>query len=63
MINRILGKIVEKNPSAVIVDVGGLGYEIGIPVSTFSKLPQIGKKCSCLHTSTLGKIPTNFWIS
>jgi len=44
MINRILGKIVEKNPSVVIVDVGGLGYEVGIPVSTFSKLPQIGEK-------------------
>ena len=44
MINRVLGIIVEKNPSVVIVDVGGVGYEIGIPVSTFSKLPQIGEK-------------------
>ena len=44
MINRILGIIVEKTPSVVVVDVGGIGYEIGIPVSTFSKLPQIGKK-------------------
>ena len=44
MINRLSGIIVEKNPSIVIVDVGGVGYEIGIPVSTFSKLPQIGKK-------------------
>ena len=44
MINRILGIIVEKNPSIVILDVGGIGYEIGIPVSAFSKLPQIGEK-------------------
>ncbi|MDA9689949.1 Holliday junction branch migration protein RuvA [Betaproteobacteria bacterium] len=44
MINRILGIIVERNPSVVIVDVGGVGYEIGIPVSTFSKLPPIGEK-------------------
>ena len=44
MINRVLGIIVEKNPSVVIVDVGGVGYEIGIPVSTFSTLPQIGEK-------------------
>ena len=44
MINRILGIIVEKNPSTVIVDVGGVGYEIGIPVSTFAKLPKIGEK-------------------
>ena len=49
MINRILGTIVEKNPSIVILDVGGIGYEIGIPVSTFSKLPQIGEKV-LLHT-------------
>ncbi len=44
MINRILGVIIEKNPSIVVLDVGGIGYEVGIPVSTFSKLPQIGEK-------------------
>ena len=44
MINRILGVILEKNPSIVVLDVGGIGYEVGIPVSTFSKLPQIGEK-------------------
>tara|TARA_B100001939_G_C16583528_1_gene463802 strand:+ start:46 stop:603 length:558 start_codon:yes stop_codon:yes gene_type:complete len=44
MINRILGIIVEKKPSIVILDVGGIGYEVGIPVSTFSMLPQTGEK-------------------
>ena len=44
MINRISGTIIEKNPSAIVLNVGGIGYEIGIPVSTFSKLPQIGEK-------------------
>ena len=42
--------------SVVIVDVGGVGYEIGIPVGTQNY--QIGEKCSCLHRSTSGKIPS-----
>ena len=60
MINRVLGIIVEKNPSVVIVDVGGVGYEIGIPVSTFSKLPQIGEKVLLYTHLYIGKMPTNF---
>jgi len=44
MINRLSGTIAEKTPSLAVLEVGGMGYEIGIPVTTFSKLPQIGEK-------------------
>ena len=44
MINRISGTLVEKKPSVAVIDTVGLGYEIGIPVSTFAKLPKLGEQ-------------------
>ena len=40
MIAHLRGTLLEKHPNAVIVDVGGVGYEITIPVSAFSSLPE-----------------------
>lgn len=40
MISHIRGTLVRKQPLLVIVDVGGLGYSINIPLSTFEKLPD-----------------------
>ncbi|MCH8288270.1 MAG: Holliday junction branch migration protein RuvA [Candidatus Marinimicrobia bacterium] len=40
MISHIRGTLVQKQPLLVIVDVGGLGYSINIPLSTFEKLPD-----------------------
>lgn len=42
MIAFLSGKLLEKNASAVIVDVGGVGYEVSIPLSTFYELGEIG---------------------
>ena len=42
MIALLRGTLIEKHPNQVIVDVGGVGYEVIIPVSTFSKLPDAG---------------------
>ncbi|SFU67515.1 Holliday junction DNA helicase subunit RuvA [Nitrosomonas eutropha] len=49
MIGRITGLLLEKHPPLVLVDVQGTGYEIDVPMSTFCKLPDIGKKVT-LHT-------------
>lgn len=49
MIGRITGLLLEKNPPQIVVDVGGLGYEIDVPMSTFYNLPASGQKVS-LHT-------------
>jgi Holliday junction DNA helicase RuvA len=35
MIARLNGKVLEKHPSRVIVDVGGVGYDVLVPLSTF----------------------------
>ena len=43
MIARLEGRLAEKRPEFVILDVGGVGYEVRVPVSTFLGLPDEGK--------------------
>ena len=38
MITQIKGKLVEKNPTQVVVDCNGIGYEVNISLYTFSSL-------------------------
>lgn len=38
MITHIRGKLVEKNPTNVVIDCGGVGYNLNISLHTFSKL-------------------------
>jgi Holliday junction DNA helicase RuvA len=42
MIALLRGTLAEKSPNQAIVDVGGVGYDVTIPVSTFSALPNTG---------------------
>ena len=44
MIGRLSGILVAKNPPQVMVDAGGVGYEIDVPMSTFYNLPATGEK-------------------
>lgn len=46
MIGRITGTVLEKTPPQVCIDVGGVGYEIDVPVSTLYDLPDTGGKVS-----------------
>ena len=46
MIVTIIGTILEQSPLTVVIEAGGLGYEVNIPLSTAEKLPNIGKECS-----------------
>ena len=43
MIALLEGRLAEKRPEGVILDVGGVGYEVRVPVSTFLSLPEEGK--------------------
>ena len=49
MIGRLNGKLVLKQPPWLLIDAGGVGYEIEAPMSTFYKLPAVGETVS-LHT-------------
>jgi Holliday junction DNA helicase RuvA len=49
MIGRIRGKLLEKIPPDLLVDVGGVAYEIQAPMSTFYQLPNLGESVT-LHT-------------
>jgi Holliday junction DNA helicase RuvA len=49
MIGRISGLLIAKNPPQVLVEAGGLAYEVDVPMSTFYSLPATGERVS-LHT-------------
>jgi Holliday junction DNA helicase RuvA len=42
MIAHLAGKLLAKQATSVIIDVGGVGYEVTIPVSTFYDLGEVG---------------------
>lgn len=40
MIGYLRGRVLEKRPNQVILEVGGVGYDVNIPVSTYYQLPD-----------------------
>lgn len=46
MIHYLKGKLVAKSPTFVIVEVGGLGYRVNFPLSTYAALPPEGTTVS-----------------
>ncbi len=46
MFALITGKLAHKSASEVVVDVGGIGYQVYIPLSTFYELPDTGDNVS-----------------
>ncbi|MEO8026840.1 MAG: Holliday junction branch migration protein RuvA [Bryobacteraceae bacterium] len=51
MIAHLRGILLEKHPNQAIVDAHGVGYDVAIPVSTFSSLPELGHEVKLrIHT-------------
>jgi len=44
MIGRLSGTLLEKSPPTLLVDVGGVGYDVDVPMSTFYDLPALGER-------------------
>ncbi len=49
MIGQIKGRLLEKNPPEILVEVGGITYEVLVPMSTLYQLPDLGDLIH-LHT-------------
>jgi Holliday junction DNA helicase RuvA len=51
MIALLRGVLLEKHPNQAIVETGGVGYDVTIPVSTFTHLPEVGAEVRLrIHT-------------
>ncbi|HEV3198789.1 MAG TPA: Holliday junction branch migration protein RuvA [Bryobacteraceae bacterium] len=51
MIALLRGVLIEKHPNQAIVEAGGVGYDVTIPVSTFTHLPDAGAEVRLrIHT-------------
>ena len=51
MIAFLTGRLIEKHPNRVIVDVGGVGYDVQVPLSTFYTLGDAGAEVALrVHT-------------
>ncbi|MBO7223654.1 MAG: Holliday junction branch migration protein RuvA [Kiritimatiellae bacterium] len=48
MIAFLRGILYEKQLSHIVLDVGGVGYEVMIPLSTYDTLPKVGSEYKCL---------------
>ncbi|MGD0569884.1 MAG: Holliday junction branch migration protein RuvA [Candidatus Sulfotelmatobacter sp.] len=51
MIAHLRGKLLAKHPNQIVVETGGVGYELNISVPTFSELPASGSEVA-LHVHT-----------
>jgi Holliday junction DNA helicase RuvA len=43
LIGRLTGRLASKHPPQLLVEVGGIGYEVEVPMSTFYTLPAVGE--------------------
>jgi|TARA_B100001094_G_scaffold3457_1_gene3132 holliday junction DNA helicase RuvA len=48
MIGSLIGLVKEKTPSAILLEVNGIGYEISVPLSTSFQLPNVGESAYLL---------------
>jgi Holliday junction DNA helicase RuvA len=51
MIGHLRGAVLEKHPNQVVLEVAGVGYDVQIPISTYSALPNAGDTAALrIHT-------------
>nr|BAH90422.1 Holliday junction DNA helicase RuvA [uncultured bacterium] len=48
MIGHLRGQLAARNPPEVVIDCGGVGYEVLVPMSSFYNLPALGQEVTLL---------------
>ena len=48
MIGRIQGTLIANSPPRLIIDCHGVGYEVGVPMSTLYQMPSLGQQVTLL---------------
>jgi Holliday junction DNA helicase RuvA len=63
MIAHINGQLIEKTPTYVVIDCGGVGYQLHISLNTFARLPDTGtvKLLSHLSIKEDAHVLFGFW--
>ena len=59
MIAQLTGIVVRSEGNSVILDVGGIGYQVYVPVPTLAKLPEVGGKTTLL-THLVARVQPDF---
>jgi Holliday junction DNA helicase RuvA len=49
LIAHLRGRILEKHPNRIVVEVNGIGYDVSVPLSTFYGLGEPGGGSRCIH--------------
>jgi Holliday junction DNA helicase RuvA len=53
LISKLKGVLDEKSPGGVVVDIGGVGYQAAVSVTTFCRLPDEGRPVSLFAVTNL----------
>ncbi len=48
MISHLRGKLIQKSPTEIVIDVNGIGYQVNIPLSTFEKIEKLNGEIDIL---------------
>lgn len=64
MIAHLRGIVLEKHPNVAVIEAAGVGYEVHIPVSTFTRLPDAGTEAKLrihMHVREDAMLLYGFW--
>src|SRR3990172_4547897 len=62
MIDYIKGKVVNKNPGSVIIEAGGMGFDIHITIPAYEKLPAAGQEAKIITHFHAKENPVSFML-
>ena len=60
MIGSLRGKLIDKRPNQVLIEVGGVGYQVQVPLSTFAGLGPLHAEIALLTYTHVRKIRSRY---